>query len=393
MTGLARTLLSISSTGDRVIQTLLEHQTSWEVGRGTELVSVVQLSLQLLHSLITADHVSAAQLMSGPVGQAVRSPPAGARSHYLLTLAHYTYFHHRPELATAAIKLLAAIAGDSEQVSVLACLGSAAPAVRDQLLARLESSTEDIRLKMGIIELLVSTVESQPGMLQLLMDLNDAGDQDSGVLTPVLRLLSHCLTETGDTWSQLHLTIITLIHCLWSRGRLLVTEHLKKQKNFWTDLAKPLTNSNSNNDSIRMMKIKAFILRIISHELYTWAGKMTPELQVIISKICDDKTGALEHWCSVDNDDAVDKTLTNVSVDDEDDNKNVPLFLLSSWRTFILVLSRDSPSSLSPSSCRTLFSSTTNTLSTILLTSAPSPPPRLTVLLAETALVMARYVK
>ena len=45
---------------------------------------------------------------------------------------------------------------------------------------------------------------------------------------------------------------------------------------------------------------------------------MTPELQIIISKICDDKTGALDHWCSVDNDDGVDKTLTNVSVDDDD---------------------------------------------------------------------------
>ena len=163
--GLARALLTISSTGDRVIQTLLETQTSWEVGRGTQLVTVVQLALQLLHNLVT-DPAAGQAVMRGPVGQAIRSPPAGARSHFLLTLAHYTYFHHRPELATAAIKLLAAIARDSEQVSVLACLGPAASAVKDQLLSRLESNTEDIRLKMAIIELLVSCVECQPGNLK-----------------------------------------------------------------------------------------------------------------------------------------------------------------------------------------------------------------------------------
>ena len=163
------------------------------------------------------------------------------------------YFHHRPELATAAIKLLAAIAKHTQQLSVLACLGSAAPAVREQLLARLESNTEDIRLKMAIIELLVSCVECQPGMLQLLMDLDNSGDnasggqEDNGVLAPVLRLLSHCHTEQGDTWSQLHLTIVTLVDSLWSQGRLLATTHLKTQPGFWDDLAKPLTQDNDNN--------------------------------------------------------------------------------------------------------------------------------------------------
>ena len=75
-----------------MIQTMLEHQTSWEVGRGTQLSAVVQLSLQLLYKLLTG---AAAAVMAGPVGVAVRSPPAGAMSHYLLTLAHYTYFQHR----------------------------------------------------------------------------------------------------------------------------------------------------------------------------------------------------------------------------------------------------------------------------------------------------------
>lgn len=388
--GLARALLGISSTGDRVIQTLLETQTSWELGRGTQLVAVVQLALQLLHQLVT-EPGSGPAVMRGPLGQAVRSPPAGSRPHYLLTLAHYTYFHHRPELATAAIKLLAAISRDSGQVSVLACLGPAAAAVRDQLLARLESSTEDIRLKMAIIELLVSCVASQPGMLQLLMDLQeDASTQDpGGCLAPVLRLLAHCNTEAGPTWADLHLVIVRLVDSLWSRGRILATSHLKKQKDFWCDLAKPLTSPGPDDQtSVKKMRIKAYILRIISHELYTWAGKMSPELQAVVATICDEKSAALASWCAVDT--APEVTLAADLGEEDEDDKNVPLFLLSSWRTFLLVLSKDSPSSLSPAACRTLFSATTSKLSSVLLEAAPAPPARLTVLLAETSLVMAR---
>ena len=47
-----------------------------------------------------------------------------------------------------------------------------ATSVKEMLLSRLESSTEDIRLKIAIVELLTSCVEQQPGMVQLLMDLN-----------------------------------------------------------------------------------------------------------------------------------------------------------------------------------------------------------------------------
>merc|ERR1719228_468128 len=258
--GLARCLLILSSTGDRAIQTLLENQTNWEVGRGTDLVDIVQLSLTILNRLVTSP--SGHLIMTGPVGQAIRSPPAGAAPHYLLTLAHYTYFHHKPELAIAAVKLLSSVSADTSvhnsPVSVLACLSSAASAVKDQLLARLESNTEDIRLKIAIVELLSSCVEQQPGMVQLLMDINldirvvNTTDKTAqtvnnekdntpeligdGCLSPVLKLLSMSNGETSEHWQTLHLAIVKLIDSLWTRGRILAAQHLKEQKNFWSDL-------------------------------------------------------------------------------------------------------------------------------------------------------------
>lgn len=416
-TALASCLLSLSSTGDRAVQTLLEAQTNWETGRGADLASVVHLCLTILHKLITSEEAGPA-VMSGPVGMAIRAPPQGSAPHYLLTLAHYTYFFHRPELAISAVQLLTAISSDisvqGSPVSVLACLSGAATAVKDMLLSRLESNTEDIRLKIAIVDLLTACVDQQPGMVQLLMDINtdirvvgsDAkGTSDKkpgssspelvgeGCLAPVLKLLGLCNGEVVEgnpgPWLELHLSIVKLVDCLWSRGRILAAQHLKEQTGFWSSLCHPLISTNSNNgladeDEVKAMKIKAFVLRVVSHEIYTWTGKISDGLGSVIEKICDEKSPALINWCDVEDNDCSD----NTTIIDSDPDENIPLFLLAAWRAFFLVLSKDSPSSLTPAACRAVFLSTTTKLSSCLGMSPP--PPRLTVILSETSVILAR---
>ena len=168
---------------------------------------------------------------------------------------------------------------------------------------------------------------------------------------------------------------LQLVHGLWSRGRLLATAHLKKQDNFWPDLCWPLTHPLETEDE-RHLKVKAYVLRIVSHEVYTWVGDVGPGLTKVLEDICDDKKLG---WCDNiqdcgddNNTMAADDTLA-----DTDNVDNVPLFLLSSWRAFILVMSRDSPVAVSPASCRSLFSATTRRLVSSL--DQDPPPPRLTV--------------
>ena len=88
-------------------------------------------------------------------------------------------------------------------------------------------------------------------------------------------------------------------------------------------------NDMSSNNNLKMMKIKAFILRVISEEIYTWAGKISPELQIVVNKICDEKSSALANWCIVDDHEELNGVEDNDD-EDEDDDKNVSLFLLSS---------------------------------------------------------------
>lgn len=65
-------------------------------------------------------------------------------------------------------------------VSVLACLSAAAPAVKELLVSRLESPLEDIRVKVAILELVAACVDQQPGLTQLLLDIQPGGEPLTG---------------------------------------------------------------------------------------------------------------------------------------------------------------------------------------------------------------------
>lgn len=56
-------------------------------------------------------------------------------------------------------------------MSVYACLGSDAAAIRDAFLTRLQSRIEDMRIKVMILEFLTVAVETQPGLIELFLNL------------------------------------------------------------------------------------------------------------------------------------------------------------------------------------------------------------------------------
>ena len=54
-------------------------------------------------------------------------------------------------------------------ISILACLGNDAEALRDILIHRLESQTESISLKVAILKFFTANAKTQPGLIQLLL--------------------------------------------------------------------------------------------------------------------------------------------------------------------------------------------------------------------------------
>ncbi len=140
-----QTLLRIVGTGDRVIQSLLESQSSWENGVGVELAKLTDLAMVVLERLLThnSEGLWTDPVLLEDIRRALCSPPSGGSSHQqqqphlLLTVAHYVYHVQSLSLPVSAMKLLAAIAA-TFPMSLLACLGvgDAAEAVRDILVFR-----------------------------------------------------------------------------------------------------------------------------------------------------------------------------------------------------------------------------------------------------------------
>uniref|UniRef100_A0A0K2V9Y5 Nucleoporin NUP188 n=1 Tax=Lepeophtheirus salmonis TaxID=72036 RepID=A0A0K2V9Y5_LEPSM len=162
------TLFNLVGIGDKAIQSILEDQSSWECGLGTELVKLVDLVLCILEVLIRSRQNSTQdfqEILCSPFSQNVHHQP---QPHFLLTIAHYIYHFQNPNIPISAVKLLSTVAGVFP-MSLLACLGQEAEAFRDVLISRLESHTEDVRLKIAIVEFFSACIENQPGLVQLLI--------------------------------------------------------------------------------------------------------------------------------------------------------------------------------------------------------------------------------
>ena len=80
------------------------------------------------------------------------SPAAGNSQHFLLIVSQYIYHVQSLGIPISAMRLLTTIARIFP-MSLLACLGSDADAIRDILIFRLESQTEDVKLKVTVFSL------------------------------------------------------------------------------------------------------------------------------------------------------------------------------------------------------------------------------------------------
>ena len=163
-----QTLINIVSIGDRAIQTAFEAQNTSETGQGVELAKLVILALELLNKLLKANKDDP---HAGQLGKVIGS---SNEPHFLLIVAHYIYHLQTPGLALSSVNFLSTVA-TLFPMSMLACLGNDAEALRDILIYRLESQTEDVALKVAILDFFTASVKAQPGLIQLLLSVDNDG--------------------------------------------------------------------------------------------------------------------------------------------------------------------------------------------------------------------------
>ncbi|UYV68454.1 NUP188 [Cordylochernes scorpioides] len=290
---------------------------------GQDGIMLVRLSLSILNQLFLH------KVASSP------ESPIMKGNNVVLTIAYYSFQKYSPQLATLAVQLLKRFA-KAYPMSLLAFFGTEAESVRDQLLFRLNSAREDIRLKVALLEFLTVCVTSQPGIFEMFINV-DMDDKELGELGSCLYSVLDILknNKQGEVYCPriLHTATVEFVHSLWGGYQMLAIEQLKKQPDAWELMIHPLTSDFSSVSP----KTMAYILQTLALEIFyscTLEGKLDPGLEKLLKKV-EDKN-LLQTWAQYLeaqlNAPLPQEDLSSTQERDED-----LLFLLTAWKTLLTV--------------------------------------------------------
>ncbi|KAK6196211.1 hypothetical protein SNE40_001479 [Patella caerulea] len=345
-----RALLEIIAIGVDNIELALSQQGSATEGAGIEQIELIQIAFSVLNRLLL---LKPPDLPVSPVEHALSSQPAGRQhQHVVATIAQYIYHRHNPKLPTLALVLLKRLAMVSP-MSILACLGSEAEPVRDMFLSRLQALSEDLRLKVVILEFLSVCIEYQPGLIEIFLNVqssnsNDGKKQDltlgkTSCLQTVLNLMENKKQSTYQCPSDLLCACTDFMQSLWSGLRERAMEVLRAKETFWLSIFFPLErnllkSAETGQFDADEMKTVAHCLKVLAQEFFVMSSdKLDSRLKKSCQQLAKDKR--LEHISECVRDSLISEGKKNKTAPDEITD-DPTLLLLLSWKNFLITNSK-----------------------------------------------------
>uniref|UniRef100_H3DN37 Nucleoporin NUP188 n=2 Tax=Tetraodon nigroviridis TaxID=99883 RepID=H3DN37_TETNG len=312
-------------------------------GPGQILIQTVKLAFSVTNNVIRLKPPSD---VASPLEQAL-TQHGGHGNNLIAVLAKYIYHKHDPALPRLAIQLLKRLATVSRwlPMSVYACLGSDAAAIRDAFLTRLQSKTEDMRVKVMILEFLTVAVETQPGLIELFLNL-EVKDGSEGskefllgewsCLHVVLDLIDS--KQQGKYWCPplLHRAALSFLLALWQDRRDSAISVLRKKERFWENLTTPLFGTlspPSDTTEPCVLETCAFVMKIIGLEIYyVVSGSLEQPLKDALQRFSSARR--YEYWSQYV------KSLVCHVVELEEEGIcyfTETQMLISAWRTLLIL--------------------------------------------------------
>ncbi|KAK5879327.1 hypothetical protein CesoFtcFv8_024642 [Champsocephalus esox] len=295
-------VVNIMGVGVDTIDVVLAAQPSSSEGPGQILIQTVKLAFSVTNNVIRLKPPSD---VVSPLEQAL-TQHGGHGNNLIVVLAKYIYHKHDPALPRLAIQLLKRLATVAP-MSVYACLGNDAVAIRDAFLTRLQSKTEDMRIKVMILEFLTVAVETQPGLIELFLNL-EVKDGTEGskefllgewsCLHVVLDLIDS--KQQGKYWCppMLHKAALAFLLALWQDRRDSAISVLRTKERFWEHLTTPLFATlapPSDTTEACVLETCAFVMKIIGLEIYyVVSGSLEQSLKDGLQKFSNARR--YEYW-------------------------------------------------------------------------------------------------
>ncbi|XP_068608729.1 nucleoporin NUP188 [Brachionichthys hirsutus] len=334
-------VVNIMGVGVDTIDVVLAAQPSscGAEGPGQILIQTVKLAFSITNNVIRLKPPSDAV---SPLEQAL-TQHGGHGNNLIVVLAKYIYHKHDPALPRLAVQLLKRLATVAP-MSVYACLGSDAAAIRDAFLTRLQSRTEDMRIKVMILEFLTVAVETQPGLIELFLNLEvkdgNEGSKDFllgewSCLHVVLDLIDS--KQRGKYWCPplLHRAALAFLLALWQDRRESAISVLRRKECFWGNLITPLFGAlapHSDATEPCVLETCAFVMKIVGLEIYyAVSGSLETSLKDGLQRFSSARR--YEFWSQYV------KSVVSHVAETEDGFCYFPetRMLISAWRTLLIL--------------------------------------------------------
>ncbi|XP_032395619.1 nucleoporin NUP188 homolog [Etheostoma spectabile] len=335
-------VVNIMGVGVDTIDMVLAAQPSscGSEGPGQILIQTVKLAFSVTNNVIRLKPPSD---VVSPLEQAL-TQHGGHGNNLIVVLAKYIYHKHDPALPRLAIQLLKRLATVAP-MSVYACLGNDAAAIRDAFLTRLQSKTEDMRIKVMILEFLTVAVETQPGLIELFLNLEVKDGKEGSkefllgewsCLHVVLDLIDS--KQQGKYWCPplLHRAALAFLLALWQDRRDSAISVLRTKERFWENLTTPLFGTltpPSDTTEPCVLETCAFVMKIIGLEIYyVVSGSLEQSLKDGLQKFSNARR--YEYWSQY-----VKSLVCHVAEMEEEGISSFPetQMLISAWRMLLIL--------------------------------------------------------
>ncbi len=259
----AEVLLKVIKSGETTVRNVILNAGNDISLTNDDQIIIVRQSLSILNYLLVLhfNKKSPTTVVENALFSSQNKP------NMLLILSHYVIQRYDTHLATLAVQLLKQLA-KKFPMSMLACLGSDAEAMRDHFLYRLEEVTEDLNLKIALLNFLSACVEHQPGLMEMFLNVDNYNDNyndnnTTGCLQTVLEILTEKREAKYFCPFELHLAALKFLYSFWLQPHLLAIDSLKKTNNVWTLITFPLFEVSTFDNTLC-----AYVLRILAREVF-----------------------------------------------------------------------------------------------------------------------------
>lgn len=253
-----------------------------------------------------------------------------------------SYIHHKldsqlPTLATLLLKRICMVA----PMSMHASFGAEAVSLRDAFVSRLRTLSEDIKLKAVILEFIATAVETQPGLIELFLDLTYKDNKEfvigqNSCLHAVLDIIDPEKQSGHHIPPELVSAAFFLLYSLWHDRRDAALMAVRMSPKFWEKLTRPLITgieSDEDEDYRYYMEISCYAMQIIALEAYYVSrGQIDDSLKTSMKTFCSENR--YQYWGQFL------KSLEQFVEDDQHKKfEEEKLKMLKAWRTYLVVCS------------------------------------------------------